>query len=109
MQNGKRPIYEKPEEFLASLTYPTHSLRNLVREVVLRLAGKNDKAVRQLKLHYSSGKTHTLITMRHLVHDPVNLPDLPAHSSSPRRSARRRPQPARGRLVFRQYSPRNRR
>jgi hypothetical protein len=79
MQNGKRPIYEKPEEFFA-LTYPTHNLRNLVREVVLRLAGKNDKAVRQLELTYGGGKTHTLITMRHLVHDPANLPELPAVS-----------------------------
>src|SRR5438045_9800984 len=73
MQNGKRPIYEKPENFFA-LTFPTHNLRNLVREVVLRLAGKNDKAVRQLELTYGGGKTHTLITMRHLVHDPKNLP-----------------------------------
>jgi hypothetical protein len=77
MQNGKRPIYEKPEEFFA-LTYATENLRNLVRDVVLRLAGKNDKAVRQLELTYGGGKTHTLITMRHLVHDPANLPDLPA-------------------------------
>lgn len=77
MQNGKRPIYEKPEEFFA-LTFPTHNLRNLVREVALRIAGLNDKAVRQLELTYGGGKTHTLITMRHLVHDPDNLPDLPA-------------------------------
>jgi len=77
MQNGKRPIYEKPEEFFA-LTYATYNLRNLVRDVVLRLAGKNDKAVRQLELTYGGGKTHTLITMRHLVYDPTNLPDLPA-------------------------------
>lgn len=77
MQNGKRPIYEKPEEFFA-LTFPTHNLRNLVKDVVLRLAGKNDKAVRQLELTYGGGKTHTLITMRHLVHDPANLPHLPA-------------------------------
>lgn len=77
MQNGKRPIYEKPEEFFA-LTFPTHNLRNLVRDVTLRLAGKNDKAVRQLELTYGGGKTHTLITMRQLVHDPASLPDLPA-------------------------------
>ena len=77
MQNGKRPIYERPEEFFA-LTFPTHNLRNLVRDVVLRLAGKNDKAVRQLELTYGGGKTHTLITMHHLVNDPANLPDLPA-------------------------------
>ena len=78
MQNGKRPIYEKPEEFFA-LTFPTHNLRNLVKDVVLRLAGKSDKAVRQLELTYGGGKTHTLITMRHLVHDPAMLPhELPA-------------------------------
>ena len=77
MQNGKRPIYEKPEEFFA-LTFPTHNLRNLVRDVVLRLAGKNDKAVRQLELTYGGGKTHTLITLWHLAHDPAALPDLPA-------------------------------
>lgn len=77
MQNGKRPVYEDLEQFFG-LTYPTHNLRNLVREVVLRLAGKNDKAVRQLELTYGGGKTHTLITMRHLVHDPASLPALPA-------------------------------
>jgi len=77
MQNGKRPIYERPEEFFA-LTYPTHNLRALVRDVMLRLAGKSDKAIRQLELTYGGGKTHTLITMRHLVNDPDNLPDVPA-------------------------------
>ncbi|MBM4083197.1 MAG: ATP-binding protein, partial [Planctomycetes bacterium] len=75
MQSGKRPVYEKPENFFA-LTFPTYNLRELVREVVLRLAGKNDKAVRQLALTYGGGKTHTLITLRHLVHDPDNLPKL---------------------------------
>lgn len=77
MQRGKRPVYEKPEQFFA-LTFPTYNLRHLVRDVVLRLAGKNDKAVRQLELTYGGGKTHTLITLRHLVNDPENLPDLPA-------------------------------
>jgi hypothetical protein len=77
MQRGKRPVYEKPEQFFA-LTFPTYNLRRLARDVVLRLAGKNDKAVRQLELTYGGGKTHTLITLRHLVHDPVSLPDLPA-------------------------------
>ena len=77
MQRGKRPVYEKPEEFFA-LTFPTYNLRRLVRDVVLRLAGKNDKAVRQLELTYGGGKTHTLIALRHLVEDPERLPDLPA-------------------------------
>ncbi len=77
MQSGKRPIYEKSENFFA-LTFPTTNLRRLVREVILRLLGKNDKAVRQLELTYGGGKTHTLITLRHLVHDPEHLPTLPA-------------------------------
>src|SRR2546422_3898083 len=77
MQRGKQPVYEKPDSFF-SLTYATHNLRNLVRDVALRLANKNDKAVRQLELTYGGGKTHTLITLAHLVQDPDHLPDLPA-------------------------------
>jgi len=77
MQKGKRLVYEKPDEFFA-LTYPTYNLRELARDVVLRLAGKNDKAVRQLELTYGGGKTHTLITLFHLVSAPATLPKLPA-------------------------------
>jgi predicted AAA+ superfamily ATPase len=77
IQRGKRPIYEDPREFFA-LTFPTYNLRHLVRDVMLRLAGKNDKAVRQLELTYGGGKTHTLITLRHLVYEPNKLPNLPS-------------------------------
>ena len=77
MRRGKQPVYEDPTSFF-SLTFPTHNLRNLVRDVALRLANKNDKAVRQLELTYGGGKTHTLITLLQLVYDPDNLPDLPA-------------------------------
>ena len=77
MQRGARPIYEDPAQFFA-LTYPTFSLRELARDVVLRLAGRNTKAVRQLELTYGGGKTHTLVALRHLAHDPASLPRLPA-------------------------------
>jgi predicted AAA+ superfamily ATPase len=77
MQSGKRPVYEDPEKFFA-LTFPTYNLRQLVRDVVLRVAGRDDKAVRQLELTYGGGKTHTLITLLHLVADPPKLPELPA-------------------------------
>ncbi len=77
MQQGRRLLYEDPAQFFA-LTYPTYNLRELAKDVVLRLAGKNQKAVRQLELTYGGGKTHTLITLFHLVNDPVHLPDLPA-------------------------------
>lgn len=69
--------FQDPREFF-SLTYPTYNLRELARDVVLRLAGKSEKAVRQLELTYGGGKTHSLITLWHLVGDPDNLPDLPA-------------------------------
>ncbi|MEW6380188.1 MAG: DUF499 domain-containing protein [bacterium] len=72
-----RSVYQNPHDFFA-LTYPTFNLRELARDVVGRLAGKNSKAVRQLELTYGGGKTHTLITLFHLVNDPAGLPDLPA-------------------------------
>jgi len=71
-----RPIYQDPYDFF-SFTYPTFNLRELAKDVVLRLAGKNDQAVRQLELTYGGGKTHTLIALYHLVHRPGQLPDLP--------------------------------
>src|SRR5271157_486854 len=70
-------VYRTPYEFF-SLTYPTYNLRELAKDVVHRLAGKSDKAVRQLELTYGGGKTHTEITLFHLVRDPASLPDLPA-------------------------------
>jgi len=72
-------IYRDSREFFA-LTYPTFNLRELVKDVLLRLAGKNEKAVRQLELTYGGGKTHTLITLYHLANEPESLPDLPAVS-----------------------------
>ena len=74
---GKRPVYEDPAKFFA-LTYPTHAIRELVKDVAERLAGDSTKAVRQLDLTYGGGKTHTLITLYHLFRDPVAVEDLPA-------------------------------
>ena len=73
---GRRPVYEDPARFFA-LTFPTPPLRELVQDVAARLAGRSDKAVRQLELTYGGGKTHTLITLHHLFRDPDALPDLP--------------------------------
>ena len=77
MGKGHRAVYEDPEKFFA-LTYPTHALRELVKDVAGRLRGRSDKAVRQLELTYGGGKTHTLIALYHLFRDPETLPDLPA-------------------------------
>ena len=77
LRRGTRPIYEEPTQFFA-LTFPTTALRQLASDVVHRLAARNQKAVRQLELTYGGGKTHTLITLYHLVFDPAALPDVPA-------------------------------
>ncbi len=73
VMGAARPVYQNPRDFFA-LTYPTVALRDLARDVALRLTGKNDKAVRQLELTYGGVKTHTLITLYHLTHDPARLP-----------------------------------
>jgi hypothetical protein len=53
-------------------------IRELAKDIISRLAGKSEKAVRQLELTYGGGKTHSLITLWHLVSEPDKLPDLPA-------------------------------
>jgi hypothetical protein len=72
-----RPVYQDPGTFFGQ-TYPTWNIRELARDVALRLAGRNDKAVRQLQLTYGGGKTHTLITLLHLFNAPERLPELRA-------------------------------
>ena len=68
-------LYRVPAEFFG-LTLATVPLRDLARDVVLRLAGKSDKAVRQLELTYGGGKTHAEIALYHLVNDPDHLPKV---------------------------------
>ena len=77
LAEGRRPIYEDPARFF-ELTYPTHALRELVKDVAERLAGESTKAVRQLELTYGGGKTHSLITLYHLFRDPAALSDIKA-------------------------------
>lgn len=75
---GANPgVYHDPKEFFA-LTYPTTRLRDLARDVVHRLSGKSEKAVRQLHMTFGGGKTHSLITLVHLCSNPETLPDVPA-------------------------------
>jgi hypothetical protein len=72
-----KPVYRDPKEFF-TLTFPASGIRALARDVAFRLAGRSDKAVRQLSLTYGGGKTHTLITEYHLHNEPERLPDVPA-------------------------------
>src|SRR2546429_4678133 len=72
-----RSVYQDPQEFFA-LTYPTFNLRELAKDVVTRLAGKHDKAIRQLELTYGGGKTPTLITLFHMGGGPAPRPHPPS-------------------------------
>src|SRR5665213_2285814 len=74
---GAESAYRDPSRFFA-LTYPTHNLRDLVRNVSLRLAGKGTKAVHQINVTFGGGKTHALITLYHRAHDPANMPQVDA-------------------------------
>ena len=47
-----KPVYQDPEQFF-SLTYPTYNLRELAKDVIARLLGKSEKAV---KCKWCSGK-----------------------------------------------------
>lgn len=62
----------------SSLSYATSAQRDIAAATAERLRGKSDKAIRQLELTYGGGKTHTLVTLKHLYRDPAVLPDLPA-------------------------------
>jgi len=90
MMDRNRSVYHDPKRFF-ELTYPTTRLRELARDVVLRLAGKSEKAVRQLQLTYGGGKTHALITLVHLVTEPAKLPNSRRSKSLSVISGLRRP------------------
>ena len=55
MQKGERSVYEDPTEFF-TLTYPTYNLRELVKDVALRLARQSDKAYRTLSVNYGGAR-----------------------------------------------------
>ena len=99
MQRGQRPVYEDPKEFFA-FSYPTLSLRELVRDVSRRLAGQSDRAYRKLSVNYGGGKTHSLITLWHLVQDPDGLPDLPTVDEFARHSGLKPPKARVAALCF---------
>ena len=75
-RTGQRPLYEDPARFF-SLTYATPALREIAAAVADRLRGKSAKGIRQLELSFGGGKTHTMVTLTHLVRDPAALPAVP--------------------------------
>ncbi len=70
------PVYREARMFF-SRTYATFRMKQLVRDVLLRLAGEGGKPVQQLQVAYGGGKTHTLIALLHLAEQGQNLADHP--------------------------------
>jgi hypothetical protein len=66
VRTGDAPaVYRDPAMFFAR-TYPTFRMKELARDVLVRLAGQGGKPVLQLQVSYGGGKTHTLITLLQL-------------------------------------------
>ena len=89
-----RAIYSDPAEFFA-LTYPTLTLRDLVKDVASRLDGHDSKPVQRLSVTYGGGKTHTLVTLLHLFRDGTVLPPKLSSIAEIRAHAARRLTPSR--------------
>ena len=81
--------YQDPDKFFAN-TYPTERVKSFLNEVVGRLSGKDSTAAAFFRLDtpFGGGKTHTLISLYHLLAskgspdylramgvDPADVPD----------------------------------
>ena len=61
--------YADPAKFFAS-TYPTKGIKELLRQVLMRLAGSSSSSVFWLNTSFGGGKTHALIALLHAVQSP---------------------------------------
>jgi hypothetical protein len=75
VRTGESPAVYREAAMFFSRTYPTYRMKQLVRDVLLRLAGEGGKPVQQLQVAYGGGKTHTLITLLHLAEQGQGLAD----------------------------------
>jgi hypothetical protein len=78
LNSSGNPDYFDPVRFF-NRTFLTAGLRQLAGEVVGRLTGQGDgDAVMQIQTPFGGGKTHTLITLYHLVKNGAACFDHPA-------------------------------
>jgi len=78
LNSSGNPDYFEPIRFF-NRTFLTAGLRQLAGEVVGRLTGQGDgDAVMQIQTPFGGGKTHTLITLYHLVKNGAACFDHPA-------------------------------
>jgi hypothetical protein len=77
VRTGDAPeVYRDADKFFAR-TSPTHRMKELVRDVLQRLAGTGGNPVLRLQVAYGGGKTHSLITLLHLAERAQSLATNP--------------------------------
>lgn len=81
---GKAPLeYTDPATFF-SRTYLTKGLRNLLEHVLTRLSGGSGAPVVQLQTPFGGGKTHSLVTLYHIVKNREKIRHLDIVSQLPK-------------------------
>lgn len=68
--------YQDPAEFFAR-TYLTEGMRRLLVTAVERVSGKGGEPVVQLKTAFGGGKTHTLLSLYHLLNRKATAKEMP--------------------------------
>ena len=77
VRTGDAPnVYRVPNLFF-DRTYATANLKKLVRDVLLRLAGRGGTPVINVQVAYGGGKTHALIALLHLAEHSTELQTHP--------------------------------
>lgn len=77
VSEGKGPFeYTDPVEFF-NRTYVTDGMRSLLKESILRLAGKGGEPVLQLKTAFGGGKTHSMLAVYHLAKNKNTVEKIP--------------------------------
>ena len=69
--------YRDPVEFFAR-TYVTEGMKGLLVQAIRRVTGLDGDPVIQLKTAFGGGKTHSMLTLYHLLRNKVSLEKLPA-------------------------------
>jgi len=77
VRTGVTPNIYKDAELFFSRTYPTPTLKKLVKDIFIRLLGEGGTPVRHIQVTYGGGKTHTLIILLHLAEKGAELQKHP--------------------------------
>ena len=69
--------YLDPDIFFRS-THLTKGLKNIIKDVLLSLSGKEESKILQIQTPFGGGKTHALVSLYHLVKYGTSTPEIKA-------------------------------